>query len=152
MSARFRFRLEKVLDHRTRHEELVRQELASAISAVAAQQERAVAARSQVDDDLADLRALMVEAIPLMELRAKHDDLLLARGRAAHEESVVSQLEAVAQERHADLVRASPDREALVRLRRGAQERHLAEAARVEANTLDELALRRVGRGPRRAA
>ena len=42
---RFRFRLEQVLDHRSRREDLVRQELAQAMAAVAAQQERAVAAQ-----------------------------------------------------------------------------------------------------------
>jgi flagellar export protein FliJ len=148
----FRFRLEKVLDHRSRHEEMVRQELASAIAAVAAQQERAVAAQRRVEDEIAGFRALASDTIELADLRAKHQDLLVARGRAAHERSVVGQLEVVADDRRADLVRASQDREALVRLRRTAEERHRAERARVEANALDELALRHAGRGPGRVA
>ncbi|MFP5450738.1 MAG: flagellar export protein FliJ [Thermoleophilia bacterium] len=148
----FRFRLERVLDHRSRREEMVRQELASAIAAVVAQQERAVEAKRRAEDETAGFRALVSGPIALRDLRAKHQDLLLARGRAAHEASVVGQLEGVADDRRADLVRASQDREALSRLHRNAEERHRAEWARVEANTLDELALRRAGRGPGRAA
>jgi flagellar export protein FliJ len=150
--SKFRFRLDKVLDHRSRHEELVRQELASAIAAVAAQQERALQAQRRVEDELAGFRELVSEPIGLADLRAKHQDLLVARGRAAHETSVVGQLEVVADDRRTDLVRASQDREALVRLRRNAEARHRAEWARVEANTLDELALRRAPRGPGCAA
>lgn len=151
MSARFQFRLERVLEHRSRREELVRQELASAISAAVSQQERAVAARELVGDRLGDLRALMARPLPLADLRARHEDLILARMRAAHEEGVAGQLDVVADERRAELLRASQDREALVRLRRTAEDRHAAEAARAEAEQLDELALRRARRGPRAA-
>jgi flagellar export protein FliJ len=152
VSARFIFRLERVLDHRSRREELVRQELASAIAAVAAQQERSIAAQARADDELGHLRALMARSLPLAQLRAKHDDLALARLRARHEAGVVEQLETLADERRAELVRASQDREALVRLRKGAHERHRVELARVEADTLDELALRRHARGAGQAA
>ncbi|MEQ9336539.1 MAG: flagellar FliJ family protein [Miltoncostaeaceae bacterium] len=147
MSARFHFRLEKVLDHRARQEELVRQELAGAIAAVAAQQEKAIEAEGRVEQELAVLRCAIGRTTTLAELRAKHDDLALARGRARHEAQVVDQLEAVADERRAELVRASQDREALSKLRTSAHERHTAEMARVEANALDDLALRRTRRG-----
>ena len=130
----------------------MRQELAQAIAAVAAQQARAVAAESRAQREVQDLRNLIGGHVQLADLRAKHGDLTVARGRAAHEAAVTAQLEAVADERRAELVRASQDREALVRLRRQAQDRHRAEMARVEANTLDELALRRVGRRPGVAA
>lgn len=146
MSKGFRFRLEKVLDHRTRHEELVRQELAQAIAAAADQQARAVDAATRVERELDDLRRIMSGPVSLAELRGRHADLAHARGRAAHERAVVAQLEAVADERRADLVSASQDREALVKLRRSAHDRHRAEMARVEAVMLDELALRRVRR------
>lgn len=125
----------------------MRQELAGAIAAVAAQQERAVEAEGRVEQELAVLRSAIGEPTTLAELRAKHDDLALARGRAAHEAQVVEQLAAVADERRAELVRASQDREALAKLRRSAHERHTAETARAEANALDELALRRGRRG-----
>jgi flagellar FliJ protein len=142
---RFRFRLEQVLDHRSRREDLMRQELAQAVAAVASQQERAVAAERAVEDGIAGLRAAMAESMALHELRARHDDLSIARQRAAHERASVHHLEAVADDRRADLVRASQDREALSQLRRTAQERHRAEGLRRETIVLDELAMRRVG-------
>lgn len=125
----------------------MRQELAGAIAAVAAQQTRAVEASERVEHELAGLRRLIGETTTLADLRAKHDDLALARGRAQHEAHVVDQLAAVADERRAELVRASQDREALAKLRRSAHDRHTADVARVEANALDELALRRTRRG-----
>lgn len=143
MGTAFRFRLERVLDHRTQQEELVRQEFAQAIAAVAAQQTRAVDAAARVERELGGLRELIARPVSLAELRARHADLTHARGRAAHEQAVIRQLECVADERRAELVTASQDREALVQLRRAAHDRHRAEMARVEANTLDELALRR---------
>ena len=53
VSPQFKFRLEQVLEHRSRREDLVRQELAQAMAAVAVQQERAVAAQAQVEAGLA---------------------------------------------------------------------------------------------------
>ncbi|CAN0515215.1 unnamed protein product, partial [Phaeothamnion confervicola] len=143
VSPPFRFRLEQVLDHRSRREDLMRQELAQAMAAVAAQQERAVAAQGAVATALAALRSLMGAPIELDALRAGHHGLSLLRSRAAHERSTVEGLEVVADERRADLVRASQEREALVQLRRTALERHRVEAQRLEGLELDELAGRR---------
>lgn len=123
----------------------MRQELARAMSAAAAQQERAVAAERAVEAGVAELRSAMGASMELHALRARHDDLALARARAAHERATAHQLEAVADERRAELVRASQDREALSQLRRTAQERHRADGRRHEAILLDELAARRVG-------
>jgi flagellar FliJ protein len=143
---RFRFRLEQVLDHRSRREDLMRQELAQAIAAVAAQQERALAAERAVEDGLDALRAAMASPSEVHSLRARHEELAFARTRAAHERHSVSMLEAVAEERRADLVRASQDREALVQLKGTALERHRQEELRREGIALDELATRRAGR------
>lgn len=146
MTTRFRFRLEQVLDHRARREDLARQELARAMSAAAAQQERAVAAEAAVERALGALRCLMERPVSLDALRAGHEELAFARQRAAHERSVAGSLEAVADERRADLVRASQDREALAQLRSKAQERHRLEELRLEGAAMDELAVRRVAR------
>lgn len=124
----------------------MRQEFARAIAAVADQQARAVDAADRAERELAGLRELIAGPVSLADLRAKHTDLMLARRRAAHEQAMTAQLEAVAEERRAELVTAARDREALVQLRRAAHDRHRAEQARVEANTLDELALRRLRR------
>jgi flagellar protein FliJ len=146
VAKRFRFRLEQVLDHRARREDLARQDLAQAMAAVAAQQVRAVAADDAVRAGLEGLRRLMEGPVALDALRAGHEELAFARQRAAHERAVVGSLEAVADERRADLVRASQDREALTQLRGRAMERHRLEEIRIEAIAMDELAMRRVAR------
>jgi flagellar export protein FliJ len=146
VSGRFTFRLEQVLDHRARREDMVRQELVQAMAAVAAQQEKAVAAQAQLDSGLAQLRALMGTPTELSALRAAHADLAVLRARAAYEEATVDRLAEVADERRADLVRASQDREAIGQLRARALERHRAEELRRDAIAMDELALRRAAR------
>jgi flagellar export protein FliJ len=146
VSNRFRFRLEQVLEHRVRREDLARQELAQAMAAVAAQQMRAVTADDAVMTGLAALRGRMRGAVPLDDLRAGHEQLAFARQRAAHERLMVQRLEVVADERRADLVKASQDREAIAQLRVRALERHRVEELRLEGVAMDELAMRRARR------
>jgi flagellar export protein FliJ len=148
----FAFRLEQVLDHRARREDVARQELAQAMAAVAAQQEKAVAAQARVEAGLAGLRELMGTATELSALRAAHADLAVLRARAAYEEATVERLAQVADERRAELVRASQDKEAIGQLRQRALERHRAEELRRDAVAMDELALRRASRAPGGAA
>ena len=124
----------------------MRQELAQAMAAVAVQQERAVAAQGSVEAALGALRDLMAVPTELDALRAGHHGLALSRSRAAHERATVEQLEAVADERRADLVRASQERESLSQLRRTALERHRGEVLRAEGIELDEVAARRAAR------
>jgi flagellar FliJ protein len=152
VSGVFKFRLEQVLDHRTRREDMVRQELAQAMAAVAAQQEKAVAAQAQVNAGLAHLRALMGTPTELAALRAAHADLAVLRARAAYEEATVDRLGEVADQRRAEVVRASQDKEAIGQLREKALERHRAEGLRQDAIAMDELALRRAARSGRGAA
>lgn len=146
MIPRFRFRLEQVLDHRTRREDLARQELAHAVAAVASQQERVVAADRDMERDLAALRDLMGAAVELDALRAAHDALALTRSRARHERASLAALDLVADERRQDLVRASQQRQALTQLRAHALERHRVAERHDEALTMDELAMRRTAR------
>jgi flagellar export protein FliJ len=152
VSGQFKFRLEQVLDHRARREDMVRQELAQAMAAVAAQQERAVAAQALLDGGLAHLRSLMETPTELAALRAAHADLAILRARAAHEAATVDRLGEVADERRAELVRASQDKEAIGQLKERARERHRAEELRQDAIEMDELALRRAARAQRGAA
>lgn len=146
MIPRFRFRLEQVLDHRTRREDLARQELAHAVAAVAAQQERVVAADRDMERDLEALRGMMGTTVELDALRAAHDALALTRSRARHERTSLSALDVVADERRQDLVRASQQRQALTQLRVQALERHRVAERHDEAITMDELAMRRTAR------
>ncbi len=152
VSRQFKFRLEQVLDHRAQREDVVRQELAQAMAAVAAQQEKAVAANAQLQAGLAHLRALMGTPTELSALRAAHSGLAVLRARAAYEEATVEQLGEVADDRRADLVRASQDKEAIGQLKERALERHRAEELRRDAVAMDELALRRSARARRGAA
>jgi flagellar export protein FliJ len=146
VSGQFRFRLEQVLDHRARREDMARQELAQAMAAVAAQQQKAVAATARLDAALAQLRSLMGAPTELAALRGAHGDVAVLRARAAYEDATVERLGEVADERRADLVRASQDKEAIGRLRVRALERHRAEDLRRDAVAMDELALRRAAR------
>lgn len=146
VSGRFTFRLEQVLDHRAQREDMVRQELARAMAAVAAQQEKAVVAQAQLAAGLAHLRALMGTPTELSALRAAHADLAVLRARAAYEDATVDRLGEVADERRADLVRASQDTEAIGQLKARALERHRAEELRQDTIAMDELALRRAAR------
>src|SRR5689334_5983759 len=139
----FRFRLEPVLDHRTRREELAQQELSRALAALSAQEEVAVAAERRVADELAALRALLPGPVPLLELRAAHDAVAHAPRVAEHEGAGADRLEAVALDRRADLMRASQGREALTKLRGRQQAAHEREVERREGARVDELAARR---------
>jgi flagellar protein FliJ len=156
VSARFRFRLEPVLDHRARREELAQQELSRALAALSAQEEVAVAAERRVGDELAALRALLAGPVPLLELRAAHDAVAHARRVAEHERAGADRLDAVALDRRADLMRASQEREALTKLRGRQQAAHEREVERREGALVDELAARRhadrARRSERRAA
>ena len=146
VARRFRFRLEPARWVRARREERAQIELAQAIAALAAQQERAEAAARAVDGELERLRALMVEGAALHELRGRHEALAIARGRAGHERATAAQLEGVADERREELVRASQDRQALDRLEERQRAAHLREEARLEMVELDELANVRAAR------
>ena len=116
VSRAFRFRLEPVLDHRTRREELAQRELASAIAALARQEEAAVAAETVVESQVAGLRALSGETNELWRLRAGHEAIVAARRRAAHERAACEQLDVAARTRREELVKASQDRAALAQL------------------------------------
>lgn len=142
--SRFKFRLEPVLEHRERQEDLAQRELAQAIAAVAAQQELAVSAKRDVQARLDDLRGTLQGGapVPLYELRGQHEALDRARRIAAHEAAGVEALETVAAERRGEAITAGQAVEALEKLRERHKGRHVADAERVDAALMDELALR----------
>lgn len=121
MIPRLRFRLGQALDQPCR-EDLAREELAAAIAAAATHRVHAVAAEAAVEEGLDALRQLLAGASGQDHLRAQHDDLSLARSRAAHERLAVARLEAVADERRAELVSAGTALDELA-LRRAARAR-----------------------------
>lgn len=116
------------------------------MAAVADQQIRAVRADRAVLAGLAALRGRGRGSIDLDALRAGHEELAVARRRAAHERSIVRHLEMVADERRAALVSAGQDREAIAPLRVRAPARRRGEGRRLEGVATDDLAVRRVRR------
>lgn len=146
MSPAFTFRLDPVLDLRRRREELVQGEYAQAIHAVAAQQERAVAAEAALLAATEALRTASEGPAQLIELRALNDEIDRQRRVLAHERHMVGRMEEIAEERRLELVQASRDREALDTLRRRAEAAFTAEENRREQIVLDELATRRAAR------
>lgn len=146
MSPVFHFRLEPVLDVRRRREELVQGEYAQAIRALAAQQERAVAAEVRVREAVEAMRAGAETTMQLRDLRGLSDEVGRLRRALEHETEMVGRMERLAFERRDELVRASREREALDTLRRRAEAAHRAEENRREQVVLDELATRRAAR------
>lgn len=142
--SKFKFRLDPVLAHRERQEDLARRELAQAIAAVAAQQELAVAAEREVEAQLETLRGTLQGggAVPLHELRLHHEGLERARRIAEHEAAGVEALETVAVDRRGEAIEASQAVGALEKLKEQHRGRHLSSAERIDAALMDELALR----------
>jgi flagellar FliJ protein len=141
--SRFRFRLEPVLEHRERQEELAQQELAQSIAAVARQQEAVVAAERAVEAELEELRHLQTGgALPLHELRQQHEALDRARQMLAHEVASLEALEGVAIDRRSAVIAASQAVEALEKLKERYKTSHVAEVDRRDVALMDELALR----------
>lgn len=143
MSTAFSFRLQPVLEHRTRREERAQQELSEALAALARQQEAAVVAERVHESHVEHLRVLSRETSELWRLRAGHEAMVAARRRALHERDQCERLDEVARARRDDLVRAAQDREALSQLERRQRERHRKEELRLEAVALDEIAVQR---------
>jgi flagellar export protein FliJ len=142
--SRFKFRLDPVLAHRERQEDLARRDLAQAIAAVAAQQELAVAAERELESQIDNLRGTLQAggALPLHELRQRHEGLERARRIAEHEAAGVEALENVAVERRDEAIVASQAVGALEKLREQHKVRHVSDAERVDGALMDELALR----------
>jgi hypothetical protein len=101
-----------ILRFRSRQEQdpgddLARRELARAIAKVAARQERALAAERSVAEGLEALRTAMAGGTGFSRLRARHEELSLARSRAAHERAAVARLSTEADRRRAEVARAA---------------------------------------------
>jgi flagellar FliJ protein len=138
----FRFRLRRVHELRHRAEDQARE-------AYAASLEHRVAGESLLRDVLArrdDARAVTRvrttdHAVSGADLVAAHAWLQHLEQQREAAEIDVHRREAEADARRVVLTRAARDRQALDRLEERARERHAAEAARVEAAMLDELAV-----------
>ena len=144
----FRFRLERVRVVRERKEKLAQRELAHAMS----RRSSTVAELRTADADLEHARAEQRSAVAGSECseRRRPDrapGVPGARGGAAPDpRAELEQREAEVAERDAALTTAASEHEMLNRLRERYRGEHDREAARVERNTLDEIAVTRFGR------
>ncbi len=131
----YKFRLERVRALRERHEEQAKQDFATALQERQRSHEELM--RTQAKIASARVAQLQAEAEEL----AQHQSYLERLERAAElAQQELDRREVELAERRAALTKASQDREALERLKEKGLVDHNREQARVEQNTLDEIA------------
>ncbi|HEY4280292.1 MAG TPA: flagellar export protein FliJ [Conexibacter sp.] len=137
----FRFRLERVRALRERGEDLAKEELAGALSRRSSCEERLREAGETLDAAREQQRDLAAVPVSASDLMARQLFLERAeRDRTAGQQDLVRHDTDV--EAHRDRLReAARDRQALERLKERQRADHARELARVEGNTLDEIAL-----------
>jgi flagellar export protein FliJ len=145
----FRFRLERVRVVRERKEKLAKQELAQAMSRRSSSQAdlsvsdaRLESARAQQRSAVGEPRTL--SGFDLLAGQAFVERIEAQRGMHALE---LQQCEAEVVERDANVAAAATQHEMLKRLSARQRGEHEREVARLERNTLDEIATVRFGRG-----
>ncbi|HWE09049.1 MAG TPA: flagellar export protein FliJ [Solirubrobacteraceae bacterium] len=137
----FRFRLERVRALRERHEDAAKQAFAgAAIECERSEREVQEAAQrvAAARDAQLDVAGAPTTALELMGRQA-----YLERSERAHsatQEDLHRREQALVQRRH-ELTQAARDRQALERLKERRRRDHDREQARIEAMTLDEIAL-----------
>jgi flagellar protein FliJ len=146
----FRFRLERVRAVRERKETLAKVELAGALSRLSSREQELLAAdaeleRAQQEQRLATAESKTISAAELRERQAFLEQVEARRGASAGE---LERQAAEVVDRDAELSSAVGEHEMLKRLRERRRDEHDREAGRVEADTLDELAVTRFRRGP----
>ncbi len=144
----FRFRLERVRAVRERAEKLAKQDLAQAISRRSSTEEELRATEANIAQAHVEQRSVVAEPGPISagELQVRQsflERIEAQRNGHAHE---LAQREAEVAESDAKLTAAASEHEMLNRLRERHRGEHDREAARVERNSLDEIASSRFGR------
>lgn len=145
--ARFRFRLQPVLEHRRRLEELAQIELAQA-QAVQQREETALQslherARLAVDQ-LEQQRLAGPLDIEVLLLGMRYLDVL--KGQADRQQQVVERLREQAEAKRQALIGSMQQRKVLEQLREHQRNAFLLEQRRQEARQVDELVVMRHGR------
>jgi flagellar FliJ protein len=151
--ARFRFRLQPVLEHRRRLEELAQIELAQA-QAVQQREEAALQslherARLAVDR-LEQQRLAGPLDIEVLLLGMRYLDVL--KGQADRQQQVVERLREQAEAKRQALIGSMQQRKVLEQLRERQRNAFLLEQRRQEARQVDELVVMRHGRAARHAS
>jgi flagellar protein FliJ len=144
----FRFRLERVRAVRERAEKLAKQDLAEAISRRSSTEQELRATEANIAQAHVEQRSAAAVPGPVSagELQVRQsflERIEAQRNGHAHE---LAQREAEVAERDAKLTTAASEHEMLNRLRERHRGEHDREAARVERNSIDEIASSRFGR------
>ncbi|HWJ50889.1 MAG TPA: flagellar export protein FliJ [Solirubrobacteraceae bacterium] len=144
----FRFRLERVRAVRERTEKLAKQDLAQAISRRASTEEELRATEANIAQAHVEQRSVAAEpgTISAGELQVRQSFLERIEAQRNGHARDLAQREAEVAESDAKLTAAASEHEMLNRLRERHRGEHDREAARVERNSLDEIASSRFGR------
>jgi flagellar FliJ protein len=137
----FRFRLERVRALRERHEDAAKQAFAGAMMDCARSEREVQAAAQRVAE--ARKAQLSAASTPTSALELMGRQAYLERSERAHratQEDLHRREQALIQRRR-ELTDAARDRQALERLKERRRNDHEREQARIEATTLDEIAL-----------
>ncbi len=144
----FRFRLERVRAVRERAEQLAKQDLAEAISRRSSTEIQLRATEENIAQAHVEQRSAAADAGPVSadELQVRQSFLERVEAQRNGHARELADREVEVAERDAKLARAASEHEMLNRLRERHRGEHDREAARVERNSLDEIAANRFGR------
>jgi flagellar protein FliJ len=144
----FRFRLERVRAVRERAEKLAKQDLAQAISRRSSTEDELRATEANIAQAHVEQRSVAAAAGPISagELQVRQSFLERIEAQRNGHARELAQREAEVAESDAKLAAAASEHEMLNRLRERHRGEHDREAARVERNSLDEIASSRFGR------
>jgi flagellar FliJ protein len=144
----FRFRLERVRAVRERAETLAKQDLAQAISRRSSTEEELKATEADIAQAHVEQRSVAATSGPISagELQVRQSFLERIEAQRNGHARELAQREAEVAESDAKLTAAASEHEMLNRLRDRHRGEHDREAARVERNSLDEIASSRFGR------
>ncbi len=144
----FRFRLERVRAVRERAEKLAKQDLAEAISRRSSTEQELRATEANIEQAHVEQRNAAAESGPISagELQVRQSFLERIEAQRTAQGRELADRDVDVAEHDAKLAAAASEHEMLNRLRERHRGEHDREAARVERNSLDEIAASRFGR------
>ena len=137
----FRFRLERVRELRERKEDEAKRALADAMAEHFRAEERLREAELQIEGARAAQLDATVGPRSGIDLLARQAYLERSESARAVSRQVVNRSEALVETQREELTQAARDRQALERLKARREAEFVREAARIESNLLDEIAI-----------
>ena len=148
--ARFRFRLQKVLDIRQMIEDQLVLELARLRAELESEQARLVELVSEMEAHKAVMKRRLTEA-DAEKIRESYEYIQSLRRRILEQEKVVAEAAQRRDEKLTETIQASQDRKVMERLKERQQAEHQAEMLSEEQKSLDDMASARRHAGTRAA-